>query len=63
MIVYLLSLKIYDKQGETNNVFGLSDSDCKKRYVEYYDMCDVYKNEKIPDNEVFFFYLLSTIRT
>ena len=37
--------------GTSDNVFGLSDADMKSRYVEFYDMCDVYKSEKIPASE------------
>ena len=39
-------------QGESENVFNLSESDKNARYVDYYDMCDVYKKEVIPASEV-----------
>ena len=41
-----------DVQGESDNVFNLSESDKNARYVDYYDMCDVYKKEVIPASEV-----------
>ena len=37
--------------GTSENVFGLSPADMKSRHVEFYDMCDVYKSEKIPASE------------
>lgn len=40
-------------------MFGLSEAEKKKRYVDYYDMCDVYKNEKIPDEEVVINWIIS----
>ena len=33
-------------------MFQLTDSEKNARYVDYYDMCDVYKSEKIPECEV-----------
>ena len=30
----------------------LSEEEKKQRYVEFYDMCDVYKSETIPESEV-----------
>ena len=48
----VLESKIINKDdGTQDNVFGLSDADKKARYVEFYDMCDAYKGEKIPENE------------
>ena len=33
-------------------MFNLSDAEKKERYVEFYDMCDIYKSEEIPESEV-----------
>lgn len=33
-------------------MFNLSDAEKQERYVEFYDMCDIYKSETIPEYEV-----------
>ncbi|CBK25476.2 uncharacterized protein [Blastocystis hominis] len=48
----ILEMKILkNDKGENDNVFNLSEEEKKQRYVEFYDMCDVYKSETIPESE------------
>lgn len=40
-------------KGTIENIFNLSEEQLKSRTVQHYDVCDAYKSEIIPDNEVF----------
>ena len=40
-------------KGTIENIFNLSEEQLKSRTVQHYDLCDAYKSEVIPDNEVF----------
>lgn len=40
-------------KGDIENIFNLSEEQLKSRTVQHYDVCDAYKSEIIPDNEVF----------
>lgn len=39
-------------KGTIENIFNLSEEQLKSRTVQHYDVCDAYKSEVIPDNEV-----------